>query len=93
MRATSSVPTRRIFTVGQDNPWPAGCQVVKPPEQIGLTGVGAEPAQLMDLRPYGNPFTKNSDMGGPINQLPPKGTLSLITDDQYRSSRIPQIVS
>ena len=44
--------SRAIFTVGEYKPGFGGRKRRKPVQQIGLSGVGAEPAQGMYLRVY-----------------------------------------
>ena len=81
-----------IFTVYQYHAGAGRGDGVEPFQQFRLPGVGAEPAEFMDLCLNGDPFAIDPDGWRTFNKLAAKGSRSLVADDQHGCFGFPEIV-
>ena len=84
--------TLRVFTMSQSHPWTFRGQGLEPFQQVGLTGMGTESTQGMNVGFNGDPFAKNGHHLFAVHQLTSESSVALISDDQNVTSRPPQII-
>lgn len=84
-------PARPVFPVRQHHARPARRNDIKPSQQIGLAGVGAETAERMDFRLYRDFFAEDPDELVALDQPPAQCAGALTADDDDVRRRLPEV--
>lgn len=82
-----------VLAVVEDEVRRGVLEVRGPLEQRGLSGVGGESAEGVDLGAYGDGISPDADGGGAVDELSSAGPGGLVADDEDVHAAAPHVVA